>query len=107
MTDREPRTAEHLLPMIYEGLISLARNRMARSGNREYLNPAELVHEAYLRAVRGQRAHFEGCRHLFFTISRAMRDLLVEGSRRNATDKRGNGLLDIELESVETARLWW
>jgi RNA polymerase sigma factor (TIGR02999 family) len=87
--------------MIYDGLVGLARNRLARYGTREYLNPAELVHEAYLRVVESKQASFEGCRHLFFVISRAMGDLLIEGIRRNATEKRGGGLLHVELEAVE------
>src|SRR5829696_4291365 len=87
MTD-ESRAAEHLLPMIYDGLLKLARNRMALYGDCEFLNPAELVHEAYLRVVKGVPASFEGCRHLFFAINRAMGDLLVESIRRGATGKR-------------------
>ena len=101
MIDQEPLIAAHLLPKIYDGLVCLARHRMARYGAREYLSPAELVHEAYLRVVGSEPAGFDGCRHLFFVINRAMGDLLVESLRRNATGKRGGGLPNIDLESVE------
>lgn len=97
----ETQTAEHLLPMIYEGLVCLARKRLAYYGTREYSHPAELVHEAYLRVVTNKQASFEGRRHLFFVISRTMRDLLIEGVRRNAAGKRGGGFLNVELEAMD------
>lgn len=103
MVDTPIHTADHLLPLIYDGLICLACNRLARYGPREYLHPAELVHEAFLRVMRNKRASFEGGRHLFFLISRSMRDLLVEGIRRNETGKRGRGSINVELEAVEVA----
>jgi RNA polymerase sigma factor (TIGR02999 family) len=103
MVDYEQGAAENLLPMIYDSLVHLARNRMVRYGTREYLNPAELVHEAYLRVVRGNRTRFEGRRHLFFVISRAMKDLLIEDIRRNLTGKRGSGFSRVELETTAIA----
>ena len=101
MSDGERRAAEHLLPLIYNGLLKLARRRMERYGSREFQNPAELVHEGYLRAVKSQAASFEGCRHLFFVVNRTMQDLLVESVRRHAAGKRGGGLRSVELETVE------
>lgn len=101
MDNCDLRAPEQLLPTIYDDLVYLARNRMTQYYARDYLNAEELVHEAYLRVVRSKRAGFEGRAHLFFVINRAMRDLLVESIRRNATEKRGGGLLAVELDTVE------
>jgi RNA polymerase sigma factor (TIGR02999 family) len=97
-------TVQHLSPQVYGRLIGLARNRLARYGRREYLNPTELVHEAYLRvAAKGEPASFDGDHHLFFVFNRAMRDVLIESIRRNTTGKRGGNHSSIELEAIEVA----
>lgn len=98
-----PQAAAELLPRVYDELRHLASARMARWPPGQMLTPTELVHEAYLRVVRRKSAGFEGPRHLFFTVSRAMRDVLVEDARRTACLKRGGHYLRVESEGVEPA----
>jgi len=74
---------------------------MARLGPGQTLTPTELVHEAYLRVVDGKRDSFEGRRHFFFAVSRAMRDLLVEGARRRGSLKRGGNYMRLPVEVAE------
>jgi RNA polymerase sigma factor (TIGR02999 family) len=81
--------AAELLPQVYEELCMLSRARIARLGPRQALSPIELVHEAYLRVATGHDDRFEGRRHFFFAVSRAMHDILVEGVRRDESLKRG------------------
>lgn len=94
--------AERFLPLVYDDLLRLARRWVARSGTGESFTPAELVHEAYLRLAARTCRRFEGRHHFFFAASRAMRDLMVEGSRRRATAKRGGGCAVVELVEAET-----
>ena len=97
----ETDSAARLLPLVYDELRRLARARMARLGPGQTLTPTELVHEAYLRVVDGKRDSFEGRRHFFFAVSRAMRDLLVEGARRRGSLKRGGNYLRLPVEVAE------
>lgn len=97
----ETDSAERLLPLVYDELRRLARARMARLGPGHTLTPTELVHEAYLRIAGGKHDSFEGRRHFFFAVSRAMRDLLVEGARRKGSLKRGGNYLRMPVEVAE------
>jgi RNA polymerase sigma factor (TIGR02999 family) len=99
----ESNSASRLLPLVYDELRRLARARMARLGPDQTLTPTELVHEAYLRVAGGQRESFEGRRHFFFAVSRAMRDLLVEGVRRRDSLKRGGHYIRLPVELAELA----
>lgn len=96
----ETDSAARLLPLVYDELRRLARARMARLGPHT-LTPTELVHEAYLRIVGGKNDSFEGRRHFFFAVSRAMRDLIVEGARRKGSLKRGGNYLRLPVEVAE------
>lgn len=97
----ESDSAARLLPLVYDELRRLARARMARLGPGHTLTPTELVHEAYLRIVGGKNDSFEGRRHFFFAVSRAMRDLIVEGARRKGSLKRGGNYLRLPVEVAE------
>ncbi|HYX23956.1 MAG TPA: ECF-type sigma factor [Thermoanaerobaculia bacterium] len=99
----ETDAAARLLPLVYEELRRLARARMARLGPGQTLTPTELVHEAYLRVAGGKHDSFEGRRHFFFAVSRAMRDLIVESARRKGSLKRGGNSLRLSLETAEIA----
>lgn len=99
----ESEPAARLLPLVYDELRRLARARMARLGPGHTLTPTELVHEAYLRVVGGKHDSFEGRRHFFFAVSRAMRDLIVEGARRKGSLKRGGNYLRLPVEAAELA----
>jgi RNA polymerase sigma factor (TIGR02999 family) len=74
---------------------------MARLAPGQTMTPTELVHEAYLRVTGGQRDTFEGRRHFFFAVSRAMRDLILEGARRRGSLKRGGNYLRLPVEIAE------
>src|SRR5690349_21487726 len=47
----EPHAAEKLLPLVYDELRKLARQRLASEKPGQTLQPTALVHEAYLRLV--------------------------------------------------------
>src|ERR1700740_1458460 len=58
----DPHAAEKLLPLVYEELRKLAAARMAGEAPGNTLNPTALVHEAYLRLIRGAGAPRGGSR---------------------------------------------
>jgi RNA polymerase sigma factor (TIGR02999 family) len=83
--------AAELLPALYAELRRLAATLAARRGPGQTLTPTALVHEAYVRLVRGQAAGWQGRRHFFGAAARAMREVLIEQARRKARLKRGGG----------------
>ncbi|MEM7391241.1 MAG: ECF-type sigma factor, partial [Verrucomicrobiota bacterium] len=52
----ETLTGTKLIPLLYEKLRDLAAIKMAREAEGHTLSPTALVHEAYLRIYRNERA---------------------------------------------------
>ena len=84
----DPQAADKLLPVVYDELRELARNRMLRESSEHTLQATALVHEAYLRLV-GDGQCWKNRGHFFGAASEAMRRVLVESARRKKTAKRG------------------
>src|SRR6516164_8022018 len=92
--DRPPEEAQpaaELLPALYVELRRLAAALTAQRGPGQTLTPTALVHEAYLRLVKGQDPGWQGPRHFFGAAARAMREILIEQARSKARLKRGGG----------------
>jgi RNA polymerase sigma factor (TIGR02999 family) len=70
---------------------------MSRLAPGQTLQPTALVHEAYLRLVRGHDPGWEGRRHFFGAAARAMREILIEQARRKASGKHGGAGQRVEL----------
>jgi RNA polymerase sigma factor (TIGR02999 family) len=85
----DPHAASQLLPLVYEELRRLARNKLAREAPGQTLDPTALVHEAYLRLVGNEARHWEGRRHFFAAAAQAMRRILVDHARRKKGPKHG------------------
>jgi RNA polymerase sigma factor (TIGR02999 family) len=96
-TPDESRPAADLLPEVYAELRRLAAALTARLQPGQTLQPTALVHEAYLRLVRGTDPGWEGRRHFFGAAARAMREILIEQARRKASGKRGGGGRRVKL----------
>ena len=93
----ELQAAAELLPALYAELRSLAAALTARLPPGQTLQPTALVHEAYLKMVRGQDPGWEGRRHFFGAAARAMREILIDQARRKASGKHGGQGQRVEL----------
>ncbi|MBW3672312.1 MAG: sigma-70 family RNA polymerase sigma factor [Acidobacteria bacterium] len=95
-----------LYALVYEQLRMMARGRMTgRAG--ETLQPTALVHEAFLRLLKG-RANWESRVHFFGAAAEAMRQILIERARTMNRLKRGGERTRVELEddmAVEEQKL--
>jgi RNA polymerase sigma factor (TIGR02999 family) len=86
----DAQAAEHLLPLVYEELRTLAARRLAQEAPGQTLQPTALVHEAYLRLVGdGADRHWQGRRHFYAAAAEAMRRILIEHARCKHRAKRG------------------
>src|SRR5262249_49406739 len=102
----DPHAAEELLPLVYDELRQLARQRLARETPGQTLQATALVHEAYLRLVESERpgrsSSWNSRGHFFGAAAEAMRRILVERARHKRSLKGGGeydrqDLADIEL----------
>jgi RNA polymerase sigma factor (TIGR02999 family) len=99
----DPRAANELLPLIYDELRQMARQRLAQEAPGHTLQPTALVHEAWLRLGDGRDGRWDSRRHFFAAAAEAMRRILVESARRKQALKRGGDRRQLDLEELEFA----
>ena len=102
----DARAAAELLPLVYDELRRLARQKMGQERAGHTLQATALVHEAYLRLVDGNTAKsWDGRWHFFAAAAEAMRRILVDQARRRGRIKRGGGGVGprqrVDLENVD------
>jgi RNA polymerase sigma factor (TIGR02999 family) len=97
-----PRPAADLLPLVYEQLRSLARQRMGAENPGHSLQATALVHEAYLRltGADGADAKFANPGHFYAAAAEAMRRILIEHARSRGAVKRGGRVRRVNLSTV-------
>ena len=97
----EPQAAEDLLPLVYEELRQMARQRMASEPPGQTLQATALVHEAWLRLAGQRNQHYQN-RHFFFgAAAEVMRRILVDRARRRQAARHGAGQERVELDAIE------
>lgn len=89
---------DELVPIVYDQLRQLARQRLRNDGDRHSLNTNGLVHEAYLRLLDSPRGSLQDRNHFLALASRVMRHLLVDRARARKAGKRGAGAELVELD---------
>lgn len=90
---------ELVLSLVYDDLREIARKQLRREYQSRTLEPTALVHEAYLKLVRGtvdasDRSHF------LALAARAMRQVLIDHARRRKAAKREDGWKAVTLTDV-------
>jgi RNA polymerase sigma factor (TIGR02999 family) len=86
--DGDSGALDRLMPLVYDQLRRLAKDRMLGERAGHTLQPTALVHEAYARLVDASVA-WEGRVHFYAVAARAMRQVLVEHARARGRRKRG------------------
>jgi RNA polymerase sigma factor (TIGR02999 family) len=89
MDQGNPRAAEELLPLVYDELRKLAAAKMANEAPGQTLQATALVHEAWLKLAGSDQPLWRGRAHFFGAAAEAMRRILIDKSRRKASQKRG------------------
>jgi RNA polymerase sigma factor (TIGR02999 family) len=100
----EPQAARQLLPLVYEELRRLARQKLAREAPGQTLDATALVHEAYLRLVgKNPEQPWDGRGHFFAAAAESMRRILVENARRKRRHRHGGDLDRQDLDPDQVA----
>ncbi len=99
----DARAAEKLLPLVYEQLRAIARQRMAQERAGHTLQATALVHEAYLRLVGGQQVPWMNRAHFYLAAAEAMRRILIEHARKRDRLKRGGDRRRVPVSVVDLA----
>jgi RNA polymerase sigma factor (TIGR02999 family) len=95
----DPTGTSELLPLVYDELRLLARQKLAHELPGQTLQGTALVHEAYLRLVGSQNpTSWESRAHFFGAAAEAMRRILVDQARRKGSKKRGGQAKRVNVE---------
>ena len=95
------QATDRLLSAVYDELRRLATRKLSHERPGQTLQATALVHEAYLRLLGGETAHWENSVHFFGAAAEAMRRILVESARRKARLKHGGGLHKREVDEAD------
>ena len=99
----DARAADKLLPLVYEQLRAIARQRMAQERAGHTLQATALVHEAYLRLVGGQQVPWMNRGHFYIAAAEAMRRILIEHARKRDRVKRGGDRRRVPVSVADLA----
>jgi RNA polymerase sigma factor (TIGR02999 family) len=94
---------EKVLALIYEDLRLMARRQLRREYQERTLEPTALVHEAYLKMVRGASVDANDRAHLLALAAHAMRQVLVDHARRRNAAKREDAWKAVTLTDAGPA----
>lgn len=86
-----------LYDLAYGELKRIARGALRRAGGDKAINPTTLVHEAYMKIAQGAVAGINDSQHFYSLFARAMRQVLLDIVRQDATVKHGAGQRRAEL----------
>jgi RNA polymerase sigma factor (TIGR02999 family) len=92
--------AGQLLPLVYDQLKDLARQRMAAERADHTLQATALVHEAYVKLVGGEPVPWASRSHFYFVAAEAMRRILIDHARARGGPKRGGDRRRIPINNV-------
>lgn len=99
-TRDDPRSAETLLPLLYEELRRVASHQLARQPPGQTLQPTALVHEAFLRLNADPARVWADRRHFFAAAAEAMRHILVDRARSKAAQRHGGDLRRVDFDGA-------
>lgn len=91
---------ERVMSLIYDDLRVIARRQLRREYQERTLEPTALVHEAYLKMVRGASVNAADRAHLFALAAHAMRQVLVDHARKRTAAKREDAWKAVTLTDV-------
>ena len=108
MSDGDSKAADELLPIVYEELHGIADRLMKNQRAGHTLQPTALINEAFLKLVNAGDDGWDGRAHFMGVAASAMRSVLIDHARAEATHKRDGKrravtLYDQDLGTFEDA----
>jgi RNA polymerase sigma factor (TIGR02999 family) len=92
---------DRVFQLVYAELRGIAQRLVSHEAGSDMYQATELLHETYLKKLRGLHVEIRNRQHFFALATRAMRQVLVEEARRRKADKRqapgeaGSAWLDV------------
>lgn len=94
----DPSAAAELVSLLYDELRSIAHRLMKNERPGHTLQTTALVNEAYLRLEKQRDLQVANRTHFLAIAARVMRRVLVDHARGRLAQKRGQGIIHVELQ---------
>jgi RNA polymerase sigma factor (TIGR02999 family) len=91
---------DELFEKVYRELRKLAKDYLRQERPDHTLQATALVHEAYLRLVKGEEIPWQNRAHFFSIAAQVMRNILVDHARQHKAGKRGGGAQKLSLDEA-------
>jgi RNA polymerase sigma factor (TIGR02999 family) len=105
MRDGDAEARDALFAAAYSELHRLAHARLRDGGRNTVLDTTSLVHESYLRFVRGGELRADDRRAFFAYASHVMRSVIVNSMRDRVAAKRGGNWVGLTLSTDLAANI--
>lgn len=102
-TQGDEAAFDRMVPLVYDELRRVARVLLLQERRGHTLGCTALVHEAYLRLVDQNHTDWPNRAYFFGAAARAMRRVLLDHARAKNAQKRGDGAVPVDLDSVTLA----
>jgi len=89
-SDGDEQAREELIERVYGELKAIARARLGMERADHTLQPTALVHEAWLKMIRGEPVDWQDRAHFIAVSARVMRQVLVDSGRAKRAAKRND-----------------
>ena len=99
----DPEAADELFSLVHQELKAIAANlRRSHRKAPDLMNTTVIVNEAWMRLHEYGRG-YANRGHFFAVAAKAMRQLLVDEARKQATKKRGEGAVPVGIDKLSVA----
>jgi len=99
----DPEAAEGLFSLVHQELKAIAANlRRSHRKAPELMNTTVIVNEVWMR-LHDYGQGYANRGHFFAVAAKAMRQLLVDEARKQATKKRGEGAVAVGIDNLSVA----
>ncbi|HSW16265.1 MAG TPA: ECF-type sigma factor [Ramlibacter sp.] len=99
VNDGDTGARDALFAAAYDELRKLARSRLRDGGRNTVLDTTALVHESYLRFLKGGQLRSDDRRAFFAYASRVMRSVIIDAVRERQAERRGGDLQRLTLST--------
>jgi RNA polymerase sigma-70 factor (ECF subfamily) len=91
---------DRLMPIVYDELRILASRQLAREWRHDRMQTTAVVNEAYVKLFGQREVDWHNRGHFFAIAAQVMRRILVDHARRELSEKRGAGVVHVELRDA-------
>jgi RNA polymerase sigma factor (TIGR02999 family) len=98
-----PGALERLTELVYPELRRIARAQLSRWRPGARPDTGSVVHQAYLKLVDQSKVDWRDRQHFYAIAAHAMRQVIIDYSRRRISQKRGGGAPHTNLDAHDVA----